>query len=447
MKFLSPALVLFAPLLAGCLDTGENRRAGDPAQAMGVERNDVSNALAGGDGPRITLYSSRGGVWRSGDVESPRSLIASNEEMDFRWSAVPGTSGSPIVGYSYKIGDSEWTPYSSDVTEWKGALWDFPFAGTVSPFALRAIDDQELVTELNPTLLVFPGPRQHPESERYVLVVLDTDPAALQDAGVWPEDYTDIERSLIEYFLSGVTINIHDTRGFIPPSADMLSSASSVLWFHSADVFNFDSSVLSSWHETGEGWNLPASYVKSGGNFFLCGIQPVNALRWMEQFDAQEPTFVIQFPVVFEETLEDPALIPHWVAGELRIAEIQSTVTNFPDSPVIGLLESQATAGVNPYPDLEFDPLTLPDGQERGGFPYYDSGVRGRADAEVLYRDSKTGESLGVRRLSRSGGEGSVVVLGFHPWFLQKSQFRTMLQAVLEDFENAGLPDRELEAP
>jgi hypothetical protein len=277
--------------------------------------------------------------------------------------------------------------------------------------------------------------------------VLDTDPTTLQDAGVWPEDYIDIERSLITYFLSGVDFNIHETRGFIEPSPAMFSSASSVLWFHSADVFNFDSSVLSTWHETGEGWNLPASYVKSGGNFLLCGIQPVNALRWLEQSDAQEPTYLIQLPAGFAETLDDPALIPHWVAGELRVAEIQSTVPNFSLSPVIGLLESQVTGGENPYPNLEFDPLTLPDGHDRGGFPYYDSGILGRTDAETLYRDTKTGESLGVRRLSRSGDEGSVVVLGFHPWFLQKSQFRTMLQAVLEDFERAGRPDGELEAP
>ncbi len=441
-----PFLLLLALVLGGCLDSGESHRADASRETSitGSESGPGDGTFQGLDGPRITLFSSRGGVWRTGDEEEERTLF-SEGKMDFRWSAVPGPSGAAVAGYSYKIDDADWTPYSLDVTEWQGMSPDVA-PGVWTWFSLRAIDEEGFVSELTPRLLALLGPRKNVEHDRYVLVVLDTDPSAIQNAGVWPQDYRDIERSLILYFFADVDLQIYETLGLHAPPANVLSLATSVFWFHSADANNFDDSVLHSWHELGEGWNLLSSYVKSGGNLFLCGIQPVNPLRWFDGFALDEPQLVLQFPIQFEDTLNDAELIPHWVGADLRVGSVEATVPNLETSPVVALADSRIS-GANPYPDLEFDPLSIPDGFERGGFPYYDSGIAPRAGAVIAYEDSKTGESLGIRRLSAGGSNGSVVYLGFHPWFLKKSQFRSLIQAVLADFETAGLPSGEEPAP
>jgi hypothetical protein len=432
-----PFLLLLAPVFGmflGCSDGARERGSSEPALTGPASLHSAS----GSEGPRLTLFSSRGGAWRSFDPVEIREIINSDRKMDFRWAAVPGPSGSAVAGYSYKLGDAPWTPYSLETTAWEGFAPDLS-PGPWSGFSLRAIDEDENVRELTPSFLVFPGPRSYPEALRNVLVVLDTDLDALLQAGIWPEDYEDIEQSMIDYFFADADYQVHTTRGFSSPSAESLSHAASVFWFHSADVFNNDASVLLEWNSSGSGWHLLSSYVRSGGNLFLCGIQPLNALRWIDGFELDQPQFVLE-PVSFEDTLTDPELFPHWVAADLRTAVVESTVPLGQSSPLVAAAESRISA----YPDLEFDPLTLPG---LDGFPYYDAGILPRAGAEVAYTDSKTKRSLGIRRLSDGGSNGSVMYLGIHPWFVTKSPFRALIQTVIEDFESAGRPSGELPAP
>ncbi len=45
-----------------------------------------------------------------------------------------------------------------------------------------------------------------------------------------------------------------------------------------------------------------------------------------------------------------------------------------------------------------------------------------------------SGSVTAVRRLTEPGPNGNVVFAAFHPYFLQKAQFRQFLKAVLADF-------------
>jgi hypothetical protein len=211
-----------------------------------------------------------------------------------------------------------------------------------------------------------------------------------------------------------------------------------------ADVFNADVSVLNS-IESGrlDTQRILSSYIRCGGNFLLCGIQPLNALRYFDSLSEPGPILQPHEPVEFERTLDDPDLVPNWVAADLRVARVESTHPNHPTEPVLTELLSQVESGPHPYPSIEFDPLSIPNGPEKGGFRYFDAGIIPRAGGEVIYRNADTNESIGVRRLTVGGSNGSVVYLGFHPWFVKKSQFAGLIQAVLADFETYGRPSGE----
>jgi hypothetical protein len=316
-------------------------------------------------------------------------------------------------------------------------LW-FPDPG-VAQFFVRAIDAAGFVRTLVATLEVFAGPASCPPQNRYVLAVLDTDPASIMNNEIWPPDYRAIERTLVEYLLDGYNFQIHETRGFEKPRMDQLDCASSTFWLHSADPMNNDTSVLINYHRPRPNSNQPVfqnplpSYIQSGGNLFLCGIQPVNALRYFEEIP-EGPVLQLNFPIDFCSTLDTSDFMPHWVATQLGVCRVEDSITQSLDLPVLSLASSQITGGANPYPDLPFDPLSFPNGLEKGGFRYFDTGIDPTSEAEVIYTDDATGEAIGIRKLTAPGTNGNTIYLGFHPYFIQKSAFREFLQAALADF-------------
>lgn len=220
-----------------------------------------------------------------------------------------------------------------------------------------------------------------------------------------------------------------------------MDRASTIFWIISSDVANSGGAILESYHSSRRDPNVLPSYVRSGGNLFLCGIQPVNAMRYFENPEEANPLYQGLYPIDFSRTLTDTTLVPHWAATDLGVQRVDNTVTRENGLPVIANLVSQVTSGPNPYPDLEFDPLTTQGfGGIAEGFQHYDIGIVPRANAQVIYVDEATGQSVGIRKLTSPGVNGNTVYLGFHPYFIQKSAFRTLLRAVLTDFGEIALP-------
>jgi hypothetical protein len=165
----------------------------------------------------------------------------------------------------------------------------------------------------------------------------------------------------------------------------------------------------------------------------LCGIQPVNALRYFEDFE-QGPQLVLEFPIDFCSTLGNPSVDPHWAATDLGVCSIEESIYQAEDQPVLSLAKSQITASSNPYPDLPFDPNSIPNGKIQGGFRYFDTGIEPTGDAEVIYTDANSGDAVGIRKLVAPGVNGNTIFLGFHPYFIEKNAFRKFLRAALRDF-------------
>jgi hypothetical protein len=115
-----------------------------------------------------------------------------------------------------------------------------------------------------------------------------------------------------------------------------------------------------------------------------------------------------------------------------------NSITQSLDLPVVSLAKSKITTGPNPYPDLPFDPLSIPNGTTERGFRYYDTGIiPASEDTEIIYQDSHDSTEngiLGVRKLTSPGVNGNIVYLGFHPYFIAKSSFQAFLRAVMTDF-------------
>jgi hypothetical protein len=313
---------------------------------------------------------------------------------------------------------------------------------------LRAVDREGFLSLLVAKLRVLPGPRNCEEASRFVLVVLDTDERALANDAIWPLSYRAIERSLIHYYFDGYRYQIHETeRGVSPPDVGLLTCASSVFWFHSSEV-DVDDSTLLQYHRDGE--NPLPSYIASGGNFFLCGIQPSNALKYFEGIAFPVPQLQ-PHPVLFSSTLDGEGSVPHWVATFLGIDRIEGTVGNTQGASQAPLRLRRASSRIvepHPYPDLPFDPLTWPQGTLVRGFGYYDRGVIPLTgdprfpDAESIYLFNDEEISIAVRRLSPEGPgvNGNTVYLGFHPYFLDRPLSRELIRAVLADFGESPLP-------
>jgi hypothetical protein len=269
--------------------------------------------------------------------------------------------------------------------------------------------------------------------------VLGTDPGSLIESGVWPTSFKEVERALIDYYVEGYNYQVFETEGR-PPPVDLLNCASSTFWFHSASVEDGDASILEGYHTNPP--NVLPSYVSSGGNLFVCGIQPGNAVKYFEKKDG--PPSLQTYPVIFQSTLTDTTVLPHWLATQFGIAKIEEGVRNTGvASQAANRMRnviSTVRTGPNPYPDLVFDPLTWPNGPVQGGFGYYDRGIIPMdpslisPPAEVVYTVNDTGISVGIRRLIAPGINGNLVYLGFHPYFVDRPAFRELIRAVLTDF-------------
>ena len=429
---------------SGCFDSRDPIDLASPVSDRAAEGRAASGTT---EGPVVSMTSNSAGCWISTTVPEFREVFGDGG-FRFAWRAAPGSSGEPVTGFSYAIDRSPWSPFS-DTTAWPAQgdpAW-FPEPGP-HKFFVRAIDDAGAITVLEAGLRVFPGPRIWPESERYILVVLDTSPEALIDAQVWPADYESTELSLVEFWLGGFHYQVHQTNGVNAPPTAVLDRASTVLWLHSTDSAAGDPSVLRSYHADPP--NPMPSWVESGGNLILCGIQPVNALRYFENIDTGQTQFVSSDPVEFDATLTDVSLADHWVATN-GIGTIVSTVGNAEGNESLALrtCRSRIVAGPNPYPDLHAGPSTsrLDARAAARGFGYYDRGIlpisldlAGKMD--VIYTANRTEDAIAIRRLTEPGVNGNLIYLGFHPSFVHRREFRQFVRAALADFgeQAANLP-------
>jgi hypothetical protein len=439
-RILIPAVITAGIVsLAGCGDSS-------PDSVLSLAGADRS--LAGGSsGPVITLRSNLLPTQVSGEPTEPLDVFAGNG-LRFTWSAKPGESGSPVAGFGYAVDDtSEWAPFSLENTEWPPSIkgepqfW-FPDAGP-HKFFVRAIDEEQTITVLVAEFVVFLGPQFCSETERFILVVLDTDPVPLVANGIWPADYPDVERALVDSWFEGYDFQLWETGGTAAPPVSLMNCASSTFWIHGSDVGAGAASVLESYHLAGA--NTLQSYSAAGGNIFLAGIRPSEALRWFESADDGD-RIRQEYPVAFDETLGGASWanwVPHWAATRLPLAEVERSVgggrSDADALPRITVATSAVTGGPNPYPELPWDPARWT-GLTRG-FGYFDFAVRPE-DGEVIYELNATGTSLGVRRLIGPGVRGNAVFVGFHPYFVEDSAFRSLVRAVLIDFGEPTDPER-----
>jgi hypothetical protein len=128
----------------------------------------------------------------------------------------------------------------------------------------------------------------------------------------------------------------------------------------------------------------------------------------------------------------------------LGIDRTDATVGNTrgPADPALRLrtATSEVRGCFGAYPDLDFDPLTWPNGPIEGGFGFYDRGVQPVVgDADVVHMLNDTRVPLAVRRLRPPEGFGKTIYLGFHPYLLQRPQVGELFHAALSDF---GEPHR-----
>jgi hypothetical protein len=395
---------------------------------------DVRTGLAG---PRISLSSNVAGTKRSGEAEDVREVFA-GQGLRFEWTAWPGPSQSAVAGYSYAVDDtSAWTPYSLDDREFPapgaGEEYWLPEAGDHT-FFVRAIDASGFSNVLSMSLKILESPAQCDESDRHILVVLDTDADQLKQTLNLPSAYEAAERGLVEFLFDGYRVFLYETGGQDEPDPGVLGCASSVFWFMTSDVDAGDGSVLHGYHIDPP--NLLASYVRAGGNLFLCGVQPSNAMKY---FDDPRSAIPIpqSYPVVFSNTLGDETWVPHWCATTLRIDRVQQTVPSTLNATG-SLAEKRlrkALAQVEGYPDLDFDTLSWPQGPIERGCGLYDRGIVAMADAEILYTaNDLVGPPIAIRHQVGPGLNGNVVFLGFHPYFFERPQLRELIRAVLDDF-------------
>ncbi|MGH2571584.1 MAG: hypothetical protein ACRDGR_10180, partial [bacterium] len=405
-------------------------------QAGNVSVFTIRNELGG---PRISLTSNVAGSKRSGEAEDVREVF-SGEGIRFEWSARPGESGVAIAGYSYAIDDtSQWTPFSPNDTEYPPSIdgeeqfW-FPETGDHA-FFVRAIDFAGFINVLAMKLAIFGGPTFCEADERYIVVVLDTDPNGNYiNTQVLPPSYVPAERGLVEYLFDGYDFIVYQTEGEEKPDVDLLKCASSVFWFTASDNISGDASSLHAYHTDPP--NVLSSYVSARGNLFLCGMQLTNHMRFFD--DPRSPISVTQnYPVIFSNTLDDTTWVPHWCATNLQIDRVDESVPSTVGAPpeLAAKRLRKAASQIEGFPDLDFDPLTFPNGPVDRGCGLYDRGILPLSGAQVLYRaNDDTGPSIAIRKQVAPGVRGNVVVLGFHPYFFQRPQVREMIHAVLDGF-------------
>jgi hypothetical protein len=371
----------------------------------------------------------------------------------WEWSANPGQNEDPITGYSYALGDTtEWTEFSLETTRFPPSP-DELFYPPPGPFSLfvRAVDAAGYITTIRRDHRFFAGPREC--AGGYILVVLDTDPFnSLIIDSVWPRIYPALERGLVDFLFDGYDYRVHETEGHVPPPLALLDCATSVFWFHGAQS-DLDDSVLLAYHSAStppfqQVYNSLASYTALGGNVFVCGIQPSKAMRFFEQRNGREP-LPQAHPVDFESTLASERFLPHWAATRFGLGRIEEAIGNTQGQTQapnrLRTVTSRVRDGANPYPDLAFDPLTWPSGTLVRGFGYYDRGLAPLESgelpgAEIVYTFNDTEAAVGVRKLVAPGINGNTVLLGSHPYFVDRPAGRDLVRAVLADFGEVPSP-------
>jgi hypothetical protein len=134
-------------------------------------------------------------------------------------------------------------------------------------------------------------------------------------------------------------------------------------------------------------------------------------------------------------------LLPHWAATTLGIDRISESIGNT-DFSALEFRMSRAKSKVSGYPDLNFDPLTWPQGPIRRGFGFYDRGITPipGSGTEVIYTFNDSNLPVGVRRLTAPGVNGNTVLLALHPYFVERPAFRSLVRAVLTDFGEVMIP-------
>jgi hypothetical protein len=166
-------------------------------------------------------------------------------------------------------------------------------------------------------------------------------------------------------------------------------------------------------------------------------------MRYFEDEDTGRP-LLEPYPVEYSRTVTDTTVRPHWAYEQLGIDRIEESAGNTTVANQdlrMGVVTSEAPGGANPYPDLHFDPMSWPDGVRQRGFGFYDYGVDPDEDvAEVLYTRDNTGISVGTRKLIAPGVNGNVIYLSFHPYFVERLEFRQFVRAALDDFGEVPAP-------
>ena len=385
-------------------------------------------------GAKVELRSNLRRAWRSPNDDDPTAEALAGYGIRFEWI----TSREEAVEFSFAIEDTaNWSTFSSTTTEWPRqpvhgppVLW-FPTPGP-HKFFVRVRDAGGIITDVVVAdLEVFGGPILCPQSDEYALVVLDTDPGGLIRRGDLPTDYATQERALIDEWFDGFEYRVFETLGSEPPPPSLLDCASCLMWFHTSDVSGRGQSALRRYHEVGPNWL--DSYLSSGGNLFLAGVRPSQAVRWLAPAGAGAPERQ-PYPVDFLRSLNDRDLSPHWLARVAAIGSIKGSVgAELIGGAPVALAKSCITAGNNPYPDLAFNPETT---GNNGGFVYYDHGLQPHGvglPAEVIYKMDGSSVPIGTRRMLGNRGQ-STVILGFHPYFVDHDAFGDLLDAAMADF-------------
>lgn len=402
------------------------------------------------NGPCISVVSNVVGNWNCFSAREPRGVFR-GRGLRFVWSARPGGSGTPVAGFGYAVDDTGagWTPFSDNTRIYPPEtvpgtqeFW-FPDRGLHTLY-IRSVDRGGFINVLPINVEVFSGPAVCEENDRFVLVVLDTNATSIR--GFLPgDDYLNVENAMVAYFFDNgdaYDLQVHHAGPqTVAPEVGLLDCASSTFWFHSSDAFELDPSILLGYHTDPP--NVLPSYVSSGGNLFLCGIQPLNAMRFRE-FNNGTIEYMDNAPFRFFQSLQDTSQVDHWIVTTFGIDQVDGTVggQDAAGNPNLYVREltSQVRTGPNPYPDLEFDPLSWPQGPTVPGFAYYDYGLHPRLlpdstfACEPIYTIGNTNTVVATRKLTEPGPAGNVIYCGFHPYFVHKAPFKDLVQAVLVDF-------------
>jgi hypothetical protein len=122
------------------------------------------------------------------------------------------------------------------------------------------------------------------------------------------------------------------------------------------------------------------------------------------------------------EDQENGASPYHGTGGPLSVQNLRHT------NPLSGIfIEAAAQAGHERTDDFN--------GPRQRGFGFYDYNVEPESGVStVIYSVNDTGIPVGIRKYIAPGVNGNVIYLAFHPYFVDKLEFRRFVRAALEDF-------------